>query len=107
MQGIRGRIISTYLILIFISMAVLGILLIWLLQDYTLFNLRQNMANQAALAADLLNNQIAEGRYETADRQVKFLGNKMKVRFTVVLPDGTVVADSQLNPYAIGNHRDR
>lgn len=107
MQGIRGRIISTYLVLIFISMAVLGILLIWLLQDYTLFNLRQNMANQAALAADLLNKQIAEGRYETADRQVKFLGKKMKVRFTVVLPDGTVVADSQLNPYDIGNHRDR
>jgi len=97
-QGIRGRIVSTYLILILISMAVLGITLIWLLQNYFLSNLKENMVNQAGLVSALVEEQISAGDINKIDPEVKFLGKKLHVRITVILPDGRIAGDSEINP---------
>ncbi|ATW23868.1 two-component system histidine kinase PnpS [Candidatus Formimonas warabiya] len=106
-RGIRGRIISTYLFLILISMAVLGITLIWMLQNYLLSNLESNMANQAGLVSNLISDPIALGEFDQVDAQIKDLGRTLQARITIVLPNGKVVGDSQFNPSNMENHGHR
>lgn len=107
LKGIRGRIISTFLFLILISMAVLGIILIWLLQNYYISNIEESLQNQARLVADLLNQDLPLEQTHAIEQKVKDLGRQLHVRVTIVLPGGQVAADSIANPLTMGNHAKR
>lgn len=106
-RGIRGRILYTYLFLILISMAVVGISLIWMLQRYLLENLETNMTNQARLVSNLVEDNVRTGKYDEVNDEVNYLGKDLHVRITIVLDDGRVIADSQVHPSGLENHSDR
>lgn len=106
-RGIRQRIISTYLYVILVSMAVLAVLLVWLLQNYNFSNMRQTMTNEARMAAGLMGDEVKSGQFAKVDYQAKFLGKELHSRITVILPDGRVIADTQFDPSQLENHRDR
>ncbi|HAX16991.1 MAG TPA: hypothetical protein DCY00_00105, partial [Actinobacteria bacterium] len=50
---------------------------------------------------------IEKNDSEELDKLVKMLGNKIQTRITVIVPDGTVLADSQENPKLMVNHGTR
>lgn len=41
------------------------------------------------------------------DREIKALGKELKVRITIILPDGEVIADSEKDPSTMDNHGHR
>ncbi len=106
-RRIRGRILSTYLILIIISMIVLGLALIWPLQNYFLSNFKNNMVDRANLVSQLVKKNLLNGNYNIVDEQAKGTGEKIDTRITIILPNGRVVADSEHNPFHMENHSKR
>jgi len=106
-RGIRGRILYTYLFLILISMAVVGISLIWMLQDYLMANLEENMINQARLVSDFVEDQVRLERYDELGSKINSLERDLHERITLVLKDGKVIADSQFDPRSMENHGNR
>ena len=106
-QSIRWRILSTNLFLILTSMFILGIALIWPLQNYFLSNLTNDMINRANLVSRLIEPGLIDGNYMTVDKQTKMIGEKIKTRISIILPDGTVIADSENAPENMENHGNR
>ncbi|MBZ4686427.1 MAG: two-component system, OmpR family, phosphate regulon sensor histidine kinase PhoR [Clostridia bacterium] len=106
-QSIRGRILSTNLFLILTAMIVLGIALIWPLQNYFLSNLKDDMVNRSQLVSRLLEQEVINGNYSNVDKQAKLIGEKINTRITIILPDGKVIADSESNPQDMDNHSNR
>ncbi|MEL7565970.1 MAG: phosphate regulon sensor histidine kinase PhoR [Dehalobacterium sp.] len=103
-RGIRGRILYTYLFLILISMAVVGISLIWMLQNYLLANLEENMVNQARLVSGFVEDQVRLEKYDELSDKVNSMEKDLHVRITIVLKNGQVIADSQFDPRSMENH---
>jgi two-component system phosphate regulon sensor histidine kinase PhoR len=106
-QGIRGRIVSTYLFLFFITMVALGIILMWLLQNYFLWNMKQNMANQADLVSSLLKKEIALGEGKMLESSTRMLADKLSMRITVISIEGRVITDSEKEPERMESHAGR
>lgn len=106
-KGIRGRIISNYLILIVFFMLALGIGLIWPLEKYYLGNLQNGMINQAKLVSDIAKEQVVNNNYKSLNEQVKTLAKKINTRITIILLDGKVIADSESDPQIMENHGNR
>jgi Signal transduction histidine kinase len=50
---------------------------------------------------------LEEKRFQALDVLVKDLGRKIKIRITVIEPQGIVLADSQKDPKLMENHRNR
>ncbi len=106
-QGIRGKILYNYLFLILISMLVVGISLIWMLQNYLMGNLEDNMTNQGRLIADSVSEEVSLGRFDEVQEKVIVLGTELNLRITIVLYDGRVIGDSKSDPGSMENHKNR
>lgn len=95
-----------YFSVITLSAAVGGLLLIFsslssktLIDETSKALLRERILFDEILCDTLTEDQI--------DSIAKNLGNRTKVRFTVILPDGRVIADSEKPPSTMENHADR
>ncbi|MEN3003434.1 two-component system histidine kinase PnpS [Dehalobacterium formicoaceticum] len=106
-QGIRGKIIYNYLFLILISMLVVGVSLIWMLQNYLLDNVEDNMTNQGRLIADVVSEEVSLGNYDKVQEKVIQLASDLNLRITIVLKDGRVIGDSESDPDSMENHKNR
>lgn len=106
-RGIRSRIISTYLFLILISMAVLGILLIWIIKEYNISNLKLSMTNEAKLVSELVYDRVQLGDISEVNKDIKIMGRELNARITLVHTNGKVIGDSFFEPGAMDNHRNR
>ena len=62
---------------------------------------------QAALVAEQVTGFLLAGDPAPLDIISKRLGRQAGTRLTVILPDGTVVADSEENPASMDNHKNR
>lgn len=65
------------------------------------------LQERAALLRPQLSQTFHEQGAEALDRLVKELGGARETRITVILPSGTVVADSEENPAEMKDHSDR
>ncbi len=69
--------------------------------------IRQQLEAQAHLAEDGVEHLLEAGRTEALQQSALALQRKAGARFTVILPDGTVVGDSHEDPARMANHANR
>lgn len=107
-SGIRWRLISYYLAVIFLALLLTGISFISFLNHFYRSNLEDELVKQALLAAALVEESSTHGfNAEELDLLCKYLEDKVGVRLTIVNKEGTVIGDSAENPALMDNHRYR
>ncbi len=101
------KIALPYLIVITIILVAIAISSIRYFENYTLESIKKELLTETALAADqvLLSNAISEpAKLEALTRT---LAQTTGDRITVILPDGTVVGESEKDPLSLENHLSR
>jgi two-component system phosphate regulon sensor histidine kinase PhoR len=68
---------------------------------------RRNLHTQALLGRDLAASLLTSATEEQAQQALQSLGTASGIRFTVIRPDGTVVADTAEDPRRMDNHATR
>lgn len=68
---------------------------------------QQDLLERARLLAPQVQELVVAGRTARLDDYLKRQGPIASTRITVILPDGTVLADSDADPRAMDNHADR
>jgi two-component system phosphate regulon sensor histidine kinase PhoR len=78
-----------------------------LLRRRALDSLTQSLQSDARLAAQLGAEKLAAGDRGGLDAMCKAYGRAKSERLTIVAADGTVLGDSEADPSAMDNHKDR
>ncbi|MFZ7102326.1 MAG: two-component system histidine kinase PnpS [Peptococcaceae bacterium] len=104
---IRNRLTVSYLILILVSMSILGVALLWPLQNYFIGHIKQELFNNTELVNNIVYPYVVNENYQPIDQISKDLGRKIKTRITVIKNDGTVLGDSDYDINLMENHRNR
>jgi two-component system phosphate regulon sensor histidine kinase PhoR len=97
----------SYLLLILLTLTATGWFAGRSMQSFYLSQIRQRLLNQAHLLTDLFVPLLNPLRRQELDRRCKQAGAKVPTRFTVILPGGKVVGDSEAAPDEMENHGDR
>lgn len=97
----------SYLLLILLTLTATGWFAGRSMRAFYLTQIRQDLLNQAYLLTDLFVPLLEPLRRQELDRRCKQVGGKVRTRFTVILPDGRVVGDSEALPDEMENHGDR
>lgn len=107
-KSFRGKLTSTYFVLITIVLAVTGLVTAVVIKDFFLDNYRSNLVYEARLAAELAKS------YQPGTDLDNFLQDIAKradldtdARITIVDAQGRVLADSEFIPEQMGSHRNR
>jgi len=107
-RTIWARIAIPYVVLILAATAALTIYSSNIAQDSYLVDLESQLSAEARLVSESVSTLLAEGAsVDGIDALVKRLGQLLEARLTVIDPDGAVVGDSEEDPAAMENHRER
>lgn len=105
--GIRTRLMLTYILLIFISMSILGLALLWPLKDYYVKNSEKDLVEQARLISSIIEPYLIEKNYPPIASITRDLGERVNTRITIIRKDGKVLGDSNYNFNKMENHAGR
>lgn len=97
----------SYLVLVLIALLATGWYASTVMERIFISQTRENLQHQADLLARQFVPLLEPLDKERADLLCKERGNKVSTRFTVILPNGVVVGDSQGDPAQMENHGDR
>jgi two-component system phosphate regulon sensor histidine kinase PhoR len=96
-----------YLLIILLSLFALTWYATNLIRRIYLDRTAEDLRSRSYLIADLISGNLSRGNYEDIDTMCDSLGIALSSRFTVILPTGIVVADSEEDPLSMDNHADR
>ncbi|MGD8845852.1 MAG: ATP-binding protein [Desulfobacteraceae bacterium] len=96
-----------YLILVLAALLAIGWYASRSMRHFYLSQIHQNLFNQSQLLKHQFLPLLEASRYPELDRYCKEGGKQSSTRLTVILPDGTVVGDSEAMPAKMENHGDR
>ncbi len=104
----QWRVTAWFMLIIIVGMGALGAYLTVSVRNTQLDNLKSDLRSEAVLVAAealpyLQGTQDASG----LEARIKQLGTQTETRFTIILKDGTVLADSDEDPAVMGNHANR
>lgn len=77
------------------------------IKQSTIANLNEQIDHQNILMIAIAKDYLLHSNYSGLDSVVKMIGVKTINRISVILPDGTVVADSDSDPVLMDNHANR
>jgi two-component system, OmpR family, phosphate regulon sensor histidine kinase PhoR len=97
----------SYLLLILLTLTATGWFAGRFMRTFYMSQIRQDLLNQAYLLTDLFVPLLEPSHRLELDRRCKQVGGKVRTRFTVILPDGVVVGDSEAVPDEMENHGNR
>ncbi len=97
----------SYLVLALVALLATGWYASRSMRAFYLSQIHQNLLNQSQLLKDQFLPLLEPSRYAELDRYCKQAGERVPTRLTVILPDGTVVGDSQARPPQMENHGNR
>jgi two-component system phosphate regulon sensor histidine kinase PhoR len=97
----------SYLLLILLTLTAIGWFAGRSMRAFYMTQIRQDLLNQAYLLTDLFVPLLDPLRPGELDRRCKQVGGKVRTRFTVILPNGKVVGDSEAVPGEMENHGNR
>ncbi len=97
----------SYLVLALVALLATGWYASRSMRDFYLSQIHQNLLNQSQLLKDQFVPLLQPSRYAELDLYCKQAGERVPTRLTVILPDGTVVGDSEVKPAQMENHGDR
>jgi two-component system phosphate regulon sensor histidine kinase PhoR len=108
LRSLRFRTAATYVLLIVVAFAALGLYVLDKVEDDFRENIEADLASQAQMVKNLVRPLAEEGASPAAfDQLAKQLGAQTDTRITIVAPDGVVLGDSQADPATMENHLDR
>jgi two-component system phosphate regulon sensor histidine kinase PhoR len=97
----------SYLLLILLTLTAIGWFAGRSMSSFYMTQIRQDLLNQAYLLTDLFVPLLDPLRPQELNRRCKQVGGKVRTRFTVILPNGKVVGDSEAVPDEMENHGNR
>jgi len=101
------KIFPAFMILIFLSITFLSFFLSDAIKTFHIEQTKNELASKAALLEKAYSREIAEGKISEIDELFKSVGKSIGTRITLILPDGTVIADSEKEINTMENHSDR
>lgn len=106
-KSIIWQIFPQYILLILISLIIVALYATDALKHLYLQRTRTDLESRGQLISRILYSDIASLNPDAVNRQVETLARDLEIRITVILPDGTVIADSEENYRLMENHADR
>ena len=97
----------SYLLLVLLTLVATGWFADRSMRSFYMTQIRQDLLDQANLLADEFAPMLTSSAAAELDRRCKEIGTKVPARFTVVLPNGVVVGDSEAATGEMENHGDR
>ncbi|MBN1902950.1 HAMP domain-containing protein [Candidatus Sumerlaeota bacterium] len=105
MKKIYNRILFYFLLVLFINGVVSTFLIISDTRKDFDANLREQLYNYAGIASELVKAKgLDPAKQEELDGVMEQLGEHLRIRISVILPDGKVYADSFYDPEIMENH---
>ncbi|WP_088103794.1 two-component system histidine kinase PnpS [Halalkalibacter urbisdiaboli] len=105
MFKLRIRFIFAVLSITFIVLVSLGIVIGQLYEDFYLDNFTERLKKEAELVAFTLeSNGIEESTIQTLTEKISA---RLDARLTIILEDGTVIGESEVDPTTMDNHYER
>lgn len=105
-QGIKGRLILIYIIIISFSFLLLGLALKTPLEKYYMENIEQSLLTEAILVREFLGEEAFLDSPDI-DSFIKQVAMDIEPRITLINKDGKVLADSHEYARHMDNHSDR
>ncbi|MDD3022769.1 MAG: ATP-binding protein [Syntrophomonadaceae bacterium] len=107
-NSFRWKLTGTYMIIIVIILAAMGITLSWTFKDYYMDNVKSNLIYEAVLVAEMAESFKEEGEPKHFMQEVcAIAGRDTENRVTIVNEDGLVLGDSQFDPQTMDRHNNR
>jgi two-component system phosphate regulon sensor histidine kinase PhoR len=107
MKTIFSKIFGAYLITILLLVTLILVFSFNRVKDHSV-DIHIHELNHLNRAVSVqIKDYLIKGEMQAIDSLVKIIGFSSHSRITVVLPDGTVVADSEKEPSTMENHKDR
>lgn len=97
---------SNFLI-IFLALFAFTFLISSSFKSLLLDQVSEDLQSRAKLLHDDIVHRLEEQSTRVVDDFVVDLGQRSATRITIILPDGTVIADSERDPHSMDNHRER
>ena len=97
----------SYLLLVLLTLVATGWFADRSMRSFYMTQIRQDLLDQAYLMAYQSGPLLELSAGAELDRRCKEIGAKVPARFTIVLPNGRVVGDSEAAPGEMENHGDR
>lgn len=101
------RLYPSYLIIIALSLAAIAIYASRSIRNIDTQNESEKLLITVRLLADTAEQPLTAGDTNTLDAEIKKAATASGHRITIILPDGTVAADSEENPLKMENHAGR
>jgi two-component system, OmpR family, phosphate regulon sensor histidine kinase PhoR len=93
-----------------ITIALAALILIFSFQtirSHYINHLTNNLKNVGNTFGWEITPLLEQKKFQRIDSLAKIIGDKLNMRITVIVPDGTVIADSKADPKTMENHRNR
>ena len=97
----------SYLIITIIALIAATIYAYYLLSKNYIEVISSDLESNAKIVETQVRENLLNSEYAVIDSIFNLLGNKSNTRFTMILPTGQVIADSEKDPNQLDNHRDR
>ena len=104
---IGTRLLLTYLLLILLALSILGIAVLWPVQNYYLLHLENELIKNSKLVSEIIEPYLLEENYQQVDAIVKDLGKQIETRITIINVDGEILGESDQDVFLMENHADR
>ena len=102
---ILWKLFSGYVVLIFLSTILVGVLVSRQVEEETRVEIEQSLDVRATLLRAVALESFSSGT--KIQKRIRTLGLNTNTRFTIIKPDGLVLADSEEDPATMDNHANR
>ena len=106
-RTIFKKILSGYLVIIFSLCSLILIFSFDTIKTHYIQLLEQDLIRLALSMKITIAPMLEEKKYNDIDTLIKTMGPELNTRITIILADGTVVADSEKDPHTMENHKSR
>jgi two-component system phosphate regulon sensor histidine kinase PhoR len=97
----------SYLVITILSLIAASVYAYYLLSKNYVEVVTDNLQSSGYIIEDQVRDLLKDARYAELDSVCKMFGAKSPTRFTIILPNGKVVADSDKDPSLMDDHIDR
>lgn len=106
-RTIFSKLFGGYLLITIALAALILILSFQTIKSHYINFLTNNLKNVGNTFSWEITPLLEQKKYQKIDSLTKTIGDKLDIRITVIVPDGTVIADSKADPKTMENHRNR
>ena len=97
----------SYVFIAFLSLVAVILITLYSFRDFFYQKTQEDLESRVSLIRSLIKENPAADNLPFLDQEIKDISEKSKARITIILTDGTVVADSHENANNLENHLNR